>query len=1514
MSIYVRIYANANDGYASSTSTSGLVSGLSDTAGTSLIFGGNGTRNHQSFIAFDTSAIASVGSAQLSLSNVVRANPAGSGSGEMYLRYYDWGTDVTTADWRTSTQFNALVLAGFVGALFNDTPTNYKISLTNLTGWNNGTTETRFLLNADTVSLLAGWSCASVDTSGTTSDPYLTAAAAGAWSIVGVSSVVETTTVGTYTLTEPAGCASGDLLVACIGYHANTTTSLTLPAGWTLVNEQKTANTSTNTAAIACGQMAYIVRGGSAPALGWTTPTGISVALGRIVAYRGGATTSPLDANTAATTATAVTAVSVAGLTTTQDDDLIVALCAGGQDSTWSGFNNVTTPIGASGATDTTTAPSSTAWIERADSLTANGTDVSLAVFDAVRTSTGATGNLTATIALGGGNVVIAGAFAIAGSAETGWSTTDKSANVAISGVFNTVASTTSSTQAGVRSAKTHNNESTGKYYAELALAASTPLPINFGITPTSNTLTATTSNFSVVPSTGGIRVNGVSDVIVIGASTTGDVISVAWDAGAEKVWFRRNADSWNASGTADPGSGTEGLDCSFAAATPHALWIRSTSAITPGQTLRTALGRFTQTVPSGFLPWADEAPSSYGVTVTPTGVAATGSVGGVTVDTGPLSVSTEVTGVAAIGSVGDASVRINSSTIPTGVAATGAVGDASATGKQNISTIPTGVAGTGAVGDVTASGVASISTTVSGVTAAGSVGDVTISTVARTDVSTTVTGVAATGFVGDVTASGTVNVSTTVTGVAATGAVGTATAQVNASVIPTGVAAIGAVGTASVSTVTNVSTLVTGVAAAGAVGTATALPQIGASTTVTGVAATGSVGDATVATTQHVTVIPTGVAANASVGDVLIAVAGAVTAQPSGVEAVGGTAGAYDPVVQVGTTLRFGYSDNLNTGTVSSAIEVPAEAEIILVGVSQFQGTSGGLAAMTFTKGGTDAAMTKVSGGDTSFGIWQAALFSLVAPDIGTNKTLKWDWVGTDNSAGAAALISVTFWKNIDPVLPIRHQVGTQSLGFPITTPTLEVRPGDRIVAFYGGYAEGAEGSIDSWTGLDELTEITHSSDADAAWAIGTASEDTTVAVASATGFTQGALLAVSLNPVRTAEVTIYTTRSVVVVPTGVEANASVGAAVKAPDYPDETVTGPEGDALIAVPGELAPTNDEGLGWYWHSGDQVLYVNGPNIELRSLDIAGPVIVNPSATDFLISNCRITTTTIVGIYLLATGGTAEYCQVIGPGGNEGVGISGIRTEAADCTITRCEVTGVENGIFLGGINGLVTDNYIHDLIDEIAFSAGDPHTDGIQLFGGNACDGTTIRHNNVIAPEFATSAMIMNTIVNLTVDNNRLREAGWTTYIWNDPSNSIINNRIAGGWAGYMTTNGGPGGVRLGYPEGAVLTGNVDDNTGRAAVHQHAGHAIRRTGCGCGRHGADRRAGIGHRSGHWRRGDRLGRRCHRLCRGRGRASGHAKHWRWRWGHSQKTVAPGGQGTPEAGGKAQGQEEAEGLGA
>ena len=59
-------------------------------------------------------------------------------------------------------------------------------------------------------------------------------------------------------------------------------------------------------------------------------------------------------------------------------------------------------------------------WLERAEQVTGTGNDTSLAIFDAVKQTAGATGNLIATASLQAGHVVIAGSFKLAPPAPTG--------------------------------------------------------------------------------------------------------------------------------------------------------------------------------------------------------------------------------------------------------------------------------------------------------------------------------------------------------------------------------------------------------------------------------------------------------------------------------------------------------------------------------------------------------------------------------------------------------------------------------------------------------------------------------------------------------------------------------------------------------------------------------------------------------------------------------------------------------------------------------------------------------------------------------------------------------------------------------------------------------------------------------------------------------------------------------------------------------------------------------------
>ena len=194
--------------------------------------------------------------------------------------------------------------------------------------------------------------------------------------------------------------------------------------------------------------------------------------------------------------------------------------------------------------------------------------------------------------------------------------------------------------------------------------------------------------------------------------------------------------------------------------------------------------------------------------------------------------------------------------------------------------------------------------------------------------------------------------------------------------------------------------------------------------------------------------------------------------------------------IVQTGSVLQFPGPGSTNTGTVSTTITVPSDAELVVVGWSGYSSTANffSTGSMTFTKGAVDTAMTAVSGGDSNTSFWNAAYFYLVLPDTGSNKTLKWDWLGTAGATDPGSLCSVTFWKGIDTASPVRGTGGGQAGGVPYTSGTITAATGDLIIAWVAATVSG-EGSVDSWSNLSLLSQVTASTSADGAWATGSPS-----------------------------------------------------------------------------------------------------------------------------------------------------------------------------------------------------------------------------------------------------------------------------------------------------------------------------------------------------------------------------------------------------------------------------------------
>jgi hypothetical protein len=376
---------------------------------------------------------------------------------------------------------------------------------------------------------------------------------------------------------------------------------------------------------------------------------------------------------------------------------------------------------------------------------------------------------------------------------SNGWSTTDKSVNVTLSG-SDKIATTSSNTTGGVRSAQTKVNGTAGKYYAEFLLGATAF--DRHGIMPLSGSLADSAGpSFQVSTSSGNVQINGAFAGSVGTALVAADVLCVAWDAGAEKVWFRKNGGNWNNTAGHDPATDTGGFNASFAASTAHALWC-SVSASGSSATVRTEIAEFTQTVPSGFSAWVTvslAALTASGATDTTTAPSTTAWIeradsltttgadaslaifDAVRTGTGATGNLTATASVAAghviiAGAFKIAASAVSVSADVTGQAATVSVGTATATGKATASV--TGQQATAAVGTATVVGKATA--TLTGQEIACAVGSVTVTAIQKATAD--VTGQQLTALVNGVSVIAGGSVSVSLTGQAVTASVGTAT------------------------------------------------------------------------------------------------------------------------------------------------------------------------------------------------------------------------------------------------------------------------------------------------------------------------------------------------------------------------------------------------------------------------------------------------------------------------------------------------------------------------------------------------------------------------------------------------------------------------------------------------------------------------------------------------------------------------------------------------------------------
>lgn len=184
--------------------------------------------------------------------------------------------------------------------------------------------------------------------------------------------------------------------------------------------------------------------------------------------------------------------------------------------------------------------------------------------------------------------------------ANTTWSTTDKTANVTLSGTNNLTA-TASGAGAWVR---TIDNIASGKFYWEVLMSAWVNGNTGIGITNASSTPNVwNATNLVAVFNNATVYRSGTQIATGLTGTTSGATMGFALDATNGLLWIRvAPAGNWNGSGTANPATGVGGLAVGTVAGGPIGfLPVTEFSAASDACTANFGDTAFSGTVPSGF-------------------------------------------------------------------------------------------------------------------------------------------------------------------------------------------------------------------------------------------------------------------------------------------------------------------------------------------------------------------------------------------------------------------------------------------------------------------------------------------------------------------------------------------------------------------------------------------------------------------------------------------------------------------------------------------------------------------------------------------------------------------------------------------------------------------------------------------------------------------------------------------------------------------------------------------------
>ncbi len=184
--------------------------------------------------------------------------------------------------------------------------------------------------------------------------------------------------------------------------------------------------------------------------------------------------------------------------------------------------------------------------------------------------------------------------------ANTVWSSSDKGANVVLSG-GNLIATGGTPANQGVRSV---DRQALGKFYVEHTMTTWAGAATCVGFITQTATL-ATNINFGTVfvLASGGVNCGG-AQIASLGVRASGDVIGIAIDLTSRLIWFRvAPSGNWNGNASANPATGVGGGDISLSVGGVGIPLYPFAAFSTNGHSVTSNFGdtAFTGAVPSGY-------------------------------------------------------------------------------------------------------------------------------------------------------------------------------------------------------------------------------------------------------------------------------------------------------------------------------------------------------------------------------------------------------------------------------------------------------------------------------------------------------------------------------------------------------------------------------------------------------------------------------------------------------------------------------------------------------------------------------------------------------------------------------------------------------------------------------------------------------------------------------------------------------------------------------------------------